>query len=122
MLNLPGGTQTAPGAPPRLMSLTETMAAAGTVAAPAPRSRSAVYILGLLGVIGVIVVLVGVNLKKPPRPAATIVQPPPRERDARTDRREPRRAAAADRPGHRADAAAAAPARASAARSRRARS
>ncbi len=77
MLNLPGGTQTAPGAPPRLLSLTETMAAAGTVAAPAPRSRSAVYILGLLGVIGVVVVLVVVNLKKPPRPAAIVVQPPP---------------------------------------------
>jgi predicted Zn finger-like uncharacterized protein len=76
MLNLPGGTQTAPGAPPRLLSLTETMAATG-MAPPAPRSRSAMYIVGLLGVIGVVVVLVVVNLKKPPKPAAIVVQPPP---------------------------------------------
>jgi outer membrane biosynthesis protein TonB len=76
MLNLPGGTQTAPGAPPRLLSLTETMAATG-VAPPAPRSRSAMYIVGLLGVIGVVVVLVVVNLKKPTKPPAVVVQQPP---------------------------------------------
>jgi hypothetical protein len=78
MLNQPGGTQTAPGAPPRLLSLTETMAATG-VAAPAPRSRSALYIVGLLGVVGVVVVLVVTNLsaKKQVKPPAIAVQPPP---------------------------------------------
>src|SRR5436190_4657428 len=48
MLNLPGGTE-APGAAPKLISLSATMAlAAGTTAAPAPRSKSAIYVLALL--------------------------------------------------------------------------
>ena len=77
MLNLPGGTQTAPGAPPRLLSLTETMAAVGTaVELPPQRSRSAIYILSLLGVVAVVVVLVAFNLKKPSKPTAIVVQPP----------------------------------------------
>ena len=74
MLNMPGAPQTAPGAAPRLMSLTDAMAP--STAVRAPRSKSAIYILGLLGVIGVVVVLVVTNLKKPQRPPA-IVAPAP---------------------------------------------
>jgi hypothetical protein len=76
MLNLPGGVQTAPGAPPRLMSITSAMGVVA-VPAPAPRSRSAIYILALLVVIALIVVVAMISLKKPPKPVATIVQPPP---------------------------------------------
>ena len=78
MLNLPGGVQTAPGAPPRLMSITSAI---GTVAVPipAPRSRSSIYILALLGVIGLIVVVAVISLKKPPKPVATVAKPPPVE-------------------------------------------
>jgi predicted Zn finger-like uncharacterized protein len=76
MLNLPGGTQTAPGAPPRLMSITSAMGVVA-VPAPAPRSRSSIMILALLGVIALIVVVAVISLKKPPKPVATIVKPPP---------------------------------------------
>ena len=77
MLNLPGGTQTAPGAPPRLMSIDQRDGRRRGARCPTPRSRSAIYILALLGVIGLIVVARVIYLKKPPKPAATIVQPPP---------------------------------------------
>jgi len=76
MLNLPGGVQTAPGAPPRLMSITSAMGVVA-VPAPAPRSRSAIYILALLAVIALIVVVAMSSLKKAPKPVATIVKPPP---------------------------------------------
>ncbi len=76
MLNLPGGAQTAPGAPPRLMSITSAMGVVA-VPVPAPRSKSAIYILALLGVIALIVVVAVISLKKPPKPVATIVKPPP---------------------------------------------
>jgi predicted Zn finger-like uncharacterized protein len=71
MLNLPGGTETASGAP-RLMSLSDVLPAQ-----PEPRAprKSAIYILGLLAVIGVVVVLVVTNLKKPPKPVAVVAPP-----------------------------------------------
>src|SRR5262252_1512473 len=76
MLNLPGGTD-APGAPPKLISLSATMAlGAGATAAPAPRSKSAIYVLALLGVVAAVVVAVTVTLKKPPKAPAAAVQPP----------------------------------------------
>jgi outer membrane biosynthesis protein TonB len=78
MLNLPGASQQAPGAPPKLMSLTGMMEmGAGTTVAPAPRSKSAVYLLALLGVVGAVVIAVTVTLKKPPRPPTVVVTPPP---------------------------------------------
>jgi predicted Zn finger-like uncharacterized protein len=76
MLNMPGAAQAAPGGPPRLMSLTAAMGMGVPMEAPPARSRSAVYILGLLAVIGLVVVLVMVGLKKPPRPTAVIAKPP----------------------------------------------
>jgi len=79
MLNLPGGTETAPGAPPKLMSLTGMMAMnPGAVAVPAPRSKSGILLLGLLCVIAAIVGLVVFSMKKPtPRPVPVVVAPPP---------------------------------------------
>jgi predicted Zn finger-like uncharacterized protein len=76
MLNLPGGTQTAPGAPPRLMSVTSTVGWTASVDAAKGRSKSTLLILALLGVIGLIVVVAVISLKKPPRPAAVAVKPP----------------------------------------------
>jgi len=77
MLNLPGGTEV-PGAPPKLISVSATMAlAAGTTAAPAPRSKSAIYVLALLGVVAAVVIAVTVTLKKPPKPPVVAVAPPP---------------------------------------------
>ena len=75
MLNMPGAPQTGAGGAPRLMSLTDVMAP--PTAARAPRSKSAIYILGLLAVIGVVVVLVVTNLKKPQRPPAMVAKPAP---------------------------------------------
>jgi predicted Zn finger-like uncharacterized protein len=74
MLNLPGGVQTIPGAPPRLMSITSAIGTQA-VPAPAPRSRSSVMILALLGVIALIVVVAVISLKKAPRPAPPIAKP-----------------------------------------------
>ena len=107
MLNLPGGVQTAPGAPPRLMSITSAMGVVA-VPVPAPRSRSSIYILALLGVIALIVVVAVISLKKPPKPVATIVKPPP-VAGGRAARRA--RAAAGGAADHRADGSAPAPAR-----------
>ncbi|HEY7373996.1 MAG TPA: AgmX/PglI C-terminal domain-containing protein [Polyangia bacterium] len=78
MLNLPGNAQAAPGGAPKLMSLTSMMSmGAGTADAPAPRSKSAVLLLGLLGVIALIVGVAVFSLKKPPRQPAVVVTPPP---------------------------------------------
>ena len=67
MLNMPGGTQTAPGAPPRLMSVTDATGWAASAEAKG-RGKSTALILGLLVVIGLIVVVAAISLKKPPRP------------------------------------------------------
>jgi predicted Zn finger-like uncharacterized protein len=76
MLNLPGGTQTAPGAPPRLMSVTSEMGWTAT-AETKGRNKSTALILGLLVVIGLIVVVAGISLKKPPKPTPVAVVKPP---------------------------------------------
>jgi hypothetical protein len=75
MLNMPGGTQTAPGAPPRLMSVTDTVGWTATAEAKG-RGKTTALILGLLVVIGLIVVVAAISLKKPPRPAAVAVVKP----------------------------------------------
>jgi predicted Zn finger-like uncharacterized protein len=79
MLNLPGGTQTVPGAPPRLMSVTSTVGWTASAEATKGRSKSTLLILALLGVIGLIVVVAVISLKKPPKPAPVAVKPTPVE-------------------------------------------
>ncbi|HXU05711.1 MAG TPA: AgmX/PglI C-terminal domain-containing protein [Polyangia bacterium] len=77
MLNLPGGTQTAPGAPPRLMSVTNALGwTAASADAAKGRSKTTAMLIGLLVVIGLIVVVAVISLKKPPRPVAVAVAPP----------------------------------------------
>jgi predicted Zn finger-like uncharacterized protein len=88
MLNMPGASQSIPGAPPKLISVASTIAMGGGTVEPRPRSKSAIYILGLLAVVGVVVVLVTVSTRKPkavalPPPVVTtvvpekVVEPPP---------------------------------------------
>ena len=74
MLNMPGGTQTAPGAPPRLMSVTDATGWAASAEAKG-RGKSTALILGLLVVVGLIVVVAAISLKKPPRPVAALKPP-----------------------------------------------
>jgi len=74
MLNLPGGTQTAPGAPPRLMSISDALATGAPT--PTARSRNSVYVIGLLAVIGLVVVVVVFGLKKPVKAPVVAVKPP----------------------------------------------
>jgi predicted Zn finger-like uncharacterized protein len=75
MLNMPGASQTVPGAPPKLISVASTIAMGGGTVAPQARSRSAIYILGLLAIVGIVVVLVATSVKKP-KPVAVVAPPP----------------------------------------------
>ena len=80
MLNMPGASQSIPGAPPKLISVASTIAMGGGTVEHRPRSKSAIYILALLAVVGIVVVLVIVSTKKPkavalPAPVVTTVIP-----------------------------------------------
>ena len=75
MLNLPGGTQV-PGAPPRLMSVSDATGWSPSADATKGRGKTTALIIALLVVIGLVIVVTANSFKKPPRPVPVVAKAP----------------------------------------------